>query len=89
LRLDDDAFVKHDAAQGFAEVGIFADPLGNDVARAFQGFVDGCDAKFDIDEGGGEGFERLVSGLLLPEVERQRLESFFAGDGGLGAALGR
>jgi len=57
------------------------------VARAFKGFVDGCDAEFDIDEGGGEVRE-AGQWALVPEVERSG-SSPFRGDGGLGAALGR
>ena len=62
--------------------------LGDDVARAFERFFDGGDALFGVDEGGGEFGERLRGGLLVPEVVGERLQAFFARDGGLGAALG-
>ena len=59
LAAHDDAFVEHELAQRLAQVGVFADPFGDDVPRAFQRFVHGGDAQFRIDEGGCKFGERL------------------------------
>ncbi len=88
LAADDGAFIEHDLAQCFAQVGLFADPLRDDVARTFEGFVDGGDAEFGVDESGGEGVERIAGGLLFPEIFGEGFETLLARDGGLGAALG-
>ena len=71
-----------------ANIGVLADGFGNDVARAFQGLFHTGNAFFGIDESGGKCFERDTGGLLIPKIVGQRLEAFFAGDRGLGAALG-
>jgi len=85
---DDDAFVEHEGAGGFADVGVVGDALGEDVARAFEGVVDGGDFELGVDEGCGELERGGGGGCLGPEVVGQGLEAALAGDGGLGAALG-
>ncbi len=66
LAAGDDALVEHKLAERLAQVGIFADGFGHDVARAFQRFVDVGDALFFADEGGGKIGERKLGGLLRP-----------------------
>ncbi len=88
LAAGDDALVEEKLAERLAQVGIFADRFGDDVARAFERFVEVGDAFFFADEGGGEVSERQRGGLLRPKILGQRLQSLFARDGGLGAALG-
>ena len=85
---NDHAFVEHHLAQRFAEVGVLADHFGDDVARAFERFVDAGDAFFGVDEGRREFGERHGRGFLVPEIQRQRFETFLARDGGFGAAFG-
>ena len=38
---DDDAFLKHESTKDLAEVGVFADGFGDDVARAFDDYRSG------------------------------------------------
>ena len=85
---DDDAFFEHHAPEGFAELGIFGDGFGDDVARAFESFLGSGDRLFGIDERGGKLRERQRAGLLFPEVGGEGFEAFFAGHGGFGAAPG-
>ena len=78
----------HHAADGFAELGILADPLRDDVTGALQGFGRGADAFFFADEGIGQVGERGGAGLLIPKKLGERFEALIASDGGLGPALG-
>ncbi len=76
----------HHAAHLLAEGGIFADPLGDNVARALHRFVRGRHALFRAHEGSrkiGQG----CRASLVPEVLRQRFQALVAGDGRLGAPL--
>ncbi len=74
-------------AESVAGVGVVADPLGDDVARAFEGGVGIGDFFFCVDV--AECLFGGVAGVLVfEEVLGQWFEAFFAGDGGLGAALG-
>jgi len=81
------AFRHHHAADRLAEFGVFADPFGGDVARAFERIGRRPHAFFFADEGRGKLGQRTVI-RLVPEELRQRLESLFAGNGRLGAPLG-
>ena len=66
LAAGDDAIVKNPLAEHLAQVGVFADALGDDVARAFESCFNGGDAFFFIDEGRGKCCERCFTRLLLP-----------------------
>ena len=83
-----DAFIEHKSAERLAQIGVFADPLGNNVPRAFESLVYRGHAQLRIDKAGCEYLQRLGGILLRPEIRGQRLQALFAGDGGLGAALG-
>jgi hypothetical protein len=81
------AFIKNKLTQRLAQVGVFTDPFGDNVARAFKRLFHSSHAQFRIHKRCGKCFQRLRSVLLCPEILRQRLKPFFARDGGLGAAL--
>ncbi len=88
LAADHHAFVEHELPQSLAQVGVLADHFGDDVARAFQRVGHTGNAFFRADERCGKNFQRIGPGLLRPQVKRERLQAFFAGDGRLGAAFG-
>ena len=82
------AALEHHLSHALADFGVLVDALGQDVARAFERFLDGGDAFLLAQERGGQFGQRQFGGRLIPEVVGERLEAFFARDGGLGAALG-
>ena len=88
LAAHDHALVEHEIPQRLAQIGVFADPLGHDVARAFQSFVHTGDAALFIHKLRGKGAERHRGVLLCPQVLRQGLQALFPGNGRLGAPLG-
>ena len=59
---DNYALRHHPLATAFADIGVLADPFREHVTRAFERLVDIRDAKFGIDEGGGEFRERGIGG---------------------------
>ena len=61
---DDHALVEHDLAQRLAQVGIFADPLGNNVPCALQGFIHRGNAEVNIYKACCETLQRLATGFL-------------------------
>ena len=62
-----DALLEHVLAEELAKVGVLADPLGDDVARAFERLCRRSDPLLRIDEGGREFLERQARGLLRPQ----------------------
>ena len=54
---DHHALIEEHLAQRLAQVGVFADPLGDNVARAFESLVRRGHAQFRIHEGGGKGLQ--------------------------------
>ena len=85
---DHHALVEEHLAQRLAQVGVFADPLGDNVARAFQRLVRRGHAQLRIHEGGGKSLQWQIGFFLCPQVRGQRFQTLFARDGGLGAPLG-
>ena len=85
---DDYALVKDQLAQSLAQIGVFAYPFGNNVARALKSFIWCGHAQLRIDECRCQSLQRLAGILLRPQVCGQRLQAFLARNCGLGAALG-
>ena len=81
-----DAPGSKEAAKGGPGLGVFADPFGHDVPGPGQGVVGVFHTLFRVDEIGGSLFR--IHAVLGKERLGQRLEPFFPGDGGLGAAFG-
>ena len=54
LATDHHALVEYKLSQGLAQIGLFADPLGHDMARAFQRFLGSGHAEFGIHKGCGK-----------------------------------
>ncbi len=84
---DDHALIEHELAQGLAQVGVLADGLGDDVAGAFQGILDGSYFLFWIDERGSVIADGLSTGLLSPKIVGEGLEAAIASDRGFGPPL--
>ena len=74
-------------AEGLPQVGIIGDLLRQNILRPLQGIGNGFHAFFPIHKG-----RRIIlqgtDQFLPPDHVRQRLQSFFLGDGGTGAAFG-
>src|ERR1700722_13871543 len=87
LAANDNAFLEHEMAQSFSQIWIFADDLGDNMARAFEGILCRINLLLRIDEAGGEFEQGLPRRLLLPQVESKRLETFLACNGCLGTTL--
>ena len=82
----EDALGEEEFADLGAGLGVFVDPLGDDVAGAGQGLGHGVDLFFLVDERGG-GLVHILD-LLFEDQVGQRLQALFLGLGGAGAALG-
>ena len=72
-------------AHAAAHVGVVADRLGDDVARAGQGVLDVGHVFGQV--GGGQGLGRLAAERLVEDQVGQRLEAALAGDAGARAPL--
>ena len=60
------ALIEHHLSQSFAQVGVLADHLGNDVPSAFQRLIHVGHTFFRVHKATGEGLERFGGGLLCP-----------------------
>ena len=85
---DDHALLEHGMAQQLANIGVVADGLGQDVARAFQRLLHAGDAFLGINKRRRKCFERNAGGFLRPQIIRERPQPAFPRDHGLSAAFG-
>lgn len=83
----EDAVIEEAFADKGADIGVFGEIFGDDIASAEQGFVGGRDIFGGIDKGGGFGFGIALVGLC-EDALGERGESAFAGDDCTGAAFG-
>lgn len=83
----EDAVVEEAFADKGADIGVFGEVFGDDIASAEQGFVGGGDLFGGIDKGGGFGFGVALVGLC-EDAFGEGGESAFAGDDRTGAAFG-
>jgi len=70
------------------EVGVLANPLGNDVGRSTQCIFGGFDILLGIDKRTGRRVEFVLRGLTIPDGVCERFESPFAGLSRTGLAFG-
>src|SRR5262249_31954889 len=75
------AMIQHELAYGLAEFGVLADPLGEDMSRAFERLFRGHREGCSVVE------QRRASRLLVPKILRQRLESLLPGARSLSPTL--
>ena len=88
LFTNDDALFRHRPAQHLADIGVIADGFGDDVTGSFQSLINVRDALCGVHKRSGERSERQFGRFLTPHVVRQRLQTLFPGNHGLGAAFG-
>ncbi len=81
------ALCKHHLPHRFAQIGVLADHLGNNVAGAFQRLFHAVHTFFRIHKTTGECFKPFGGRLLRPQIQGERFQPLLARHGGLGAAL--
>ena len=85
---DDLTGLPDDAARGVANLGKFADRLGQDVADPFEDFLRRVEFFLGVDELGGGAFEVDQGFVAAPNPNGERFQPLLAGLAGLGFFLG-